>query len=587
MNGFAESYPQWQVSAPWQIDGADLTASVAKAGSLPASKVADAKAYVRAGYLVAELPDDAVLRLVGAGSAYRGFALKTLKSVWTANLHKAQDGTWKLRDGLVAGRMRSDDALQAFRGLGLCPGEGAAANEQNGYYQLVADAIRENADLRADGKVDASADCDAISYGIAFEAAQLTPGDAVTAPALVSCCPPGVPQQDCDPRCGDGRVNGAEKCDTAIAPGADGACPSACPKLDACTPQVLMGEQCSATCVAMPITTVGPRDGCCPAGANQQQDRDCKAVCGNGVQESGETCDPGNASCPACQPQDKCTVAKPSGAAESCNLACNFTQRTECKNDDGCCPNGCTSQNDSDCSPSCGNGVLENGELCDNGSDKPCPSSCDDKDPCTKDSLSGSAASCTADCKHSKITGVQDGDACCPDGANASTDSDCSPRCGNWSVEPGEECDDGNKTGGDGCGADCKKEKQTSASSGGSCSALAGTSSCGTCQCQKCQNQTLDCLAASSATESKECAAVRTCAVSKGCTSADCYCSPSNWSKCAAGMPDGPCHLEIEAAAHSPNPSDIFARTTDASYPLGRAIALGECLRTNCADSCK
>ena len=582
VSDFAQSYPPWQVSAPWQIDRADLTADVTKPGSLPASKIADGHAYVRGGYLVAELPDDAVLRLVGADSAYRGFALKTVKSVWTASLRKTQDGTWKLQDGLVAGRIRSTDALQTFRGLGLCPAQGSDAPEQSGYFQLLADAIRENADLRADGSTDANADCDALSFGIAFEAAQLTPGDAVAAPALVSCCAPGVPTQDCDPKCGDGRVNGSEKCDTAIAAGAPGACPSACTKVDACTPQLLMGEQCSAACVPAPITSAGPRDGCCPPGANQLQDRDCKAMCGNGVLESGESCDPPGAACAACTTHDKCLLAQPSGAAESCNLQCNFTPVTDCKNADGCCPGGCSNKNDSDCSPSCGNGVLESGELCDNGSDKPCPSGCDDKDPCTKDSLSGSVQTCTAECKHTKVTTAQDGDWCCPQGANASTDADCSAQCGNWSVEPGEDCDDGNKTSGDGCSSACKKE-----SSSNRCSSLAGAGSCATCQCEKCQQQTVDCLAASSANETKECAAVRTCAVTKGCTGADCYCSASNWSACAQGMPDGPCHKEIEAAAHSANPNDIFARTTDTAYPLGRSLALGECLRNNCASSCQ
>ena len=578
---FSESYPLWQVSADWQIDKADLTAEVAKPGSLPASKIADVHAYVRGGYLVAELPDDAVLRLVGASSAYRGFALKTVKSVWTGNLRKAQDGTWKLHDGLVAGRVRTGDLAQSFRGLGLCPGEGAAAAEQNGYYQLLSDAIRENADLRADGQVDANVECDALSFGIAFEAAQLTPGATVAAPALLSCCAPGLAPEDCDPKCGDGRVNGAEKCDTAIAAGKPGACPSDCPDLDACTPQMLMGEQCNATCVAMPIKSAGPRDGCCPAGANQLQDRDCKAACGNGVVEQGESCDPGNASCSMCQSKDKCMVAKPTGAASSCNLQCNFTPVTQCKGGDGCCPDDCTSQDDSDCSASCGNGVLEGSEKCENGSDKPCPSSCDDKDACTVDSSSGAAQSCTAECKHSRITSTEDGDGCCPSGANASTDSDCKASCGNGTTEPGEDCDDGNTKNGDGCDSACKKESDSQ-----SCSSLAGTGSCASCHCEKCQRETVSCLGASDAKEAKECKAVEDCAAAKGCSASECYCSASNWARCAAGMPDGPCHLEIEAAAHSPNPDDIFARTGDTAYPLGRATALGECLRANCASVC-
>src|SRR5206468_1998314 len=40
-------------------------------------------------------------------------------------------------------------------------------------------------------------------------------------------------------------------------------------------------------------------------------------------------------------------------------------------------------------------------------------------------------------------TTMAPGDGCCPPGANASQDSDCSSVCGNAVVEPGEECDIG------------------------------------------------------------------------------------------------------------------------------------------------
>ena len=44
----------------------------------------------------------------------------------------------------------------------------------------------------------------------------------------------------------------------------------------------------------------------------------------------------------------------------------------------------------------CGNGVIEDGEVCDGD----CPSSCDDADPCTQDSMSGSPDACTAVCAY-------------------------------------------------------------------------------------------------------------------------------------------------------------------------------------------
>jgi hypothetical protein len=77
------------------------------------------------------------------------------------------------------------------------------------------------------------------------------------------------------------------------------ACPTQCPDDgDSCTKETLVGTSanCNAHCTRTPITAFVPGDGCCPHGANANQDSDCKPVCGNGVVESGEQCD-GSANC--------------------------------------------------------------------------------------------------------------------------------------------------------------------------------------------------------------------------------------------------------------------------------------------------
>jgi hypothetical protein len=53
-----------------------------------------------------------------------------------------------------------------------------------------------------------------------------------------------------------------------------------------------------------------------------------------------------------------------------------------------------------------------------------------------------------------------------------------------------------------------------------------------------------------------------------------------------AGMADGACRAEVEAAAESTDPFDISARFTDPSYGLGDAQALLDCMGINCADLC-
>ncbi|MDD5469927.1 MAG: DUF4215 domain-containing protein [Candidatus Peribacteraceae bacterium] len=102
--------------------------------------------------------------------------------------------------------------------------------------------------------------------------------------------------------------------------------------------------------------------------------------------------------------------------------------------------------------PLCGNGVLQEGEECDDGN-----------------GVSGDG--CSADCVQERIcgNGVVDPGEECDDGNKISGDG-CSPSCkvefvptiarycGNGVVEPGEECDDGNKISGDGCSATCTKE---------------------------------------------------------------------------------------------------------------------------------
>ena len=107
------------------------------------------------------------------------------------------------------------------------------------------------------------------------------------------------------------------------------------------------------------------------------------------------------------------------------------------------------------------------------------PKDCDDDNVCTKD-----ACNVVGECEHTALAGAcDDGDSCtegetctgglcqggqpvdCDDGSQCTEDScddekGClhvpfAPCCGNGILEPGEECDDGNEVGGDGCEADC------------------------------------------------------------------------------------------------------------------------------------
>ena len=648
LENFAETYPLWRTSATWRIDESTLSGPIETAGELPDAVAADPDAYVRDGYLVARSPDGTNFRLIGNGMPYRGFPLRTYGGYWLGHLQRAQDGTWTMRDGLTAGRIKREDLIKGFREVGFCPGQGVDT-----FYDAMVTYVQENADVLADGSNDPSAECDAMSFGIAFEASQLTPGAAGPVLPLLECCPPGVTIEQCTTVCGDGKVTGDELCDTAISGDASGACPGSCANVDGCTPTMLVGGECTVRCEPRPITEIVQGDGCCPPGANQTGDDDCSASCGNSVVEQGETCDPPGSCTGTCSSSDACLPAVASGSADSCNLACTQVPVTACRHDDGCCPDGCTQAQDDDCSASCGDGVIDGsaGETCEAGSATPCPSSCNDSVACTSDVRTGSATNCNVRCNHVNITQPINGDGCCPAGANANNDNNCVATCGNRVVESGERCDGNCPTAcndnkvctsdqligsgcsrrcnfpditapanGDGCcpaganatnddscpsvcgngvvepGEGCDDRNGTAGDGCASCQietseqmclGIVGNSeACATCSCRECTSVMVQCYGSSDATKNARCKALVDCGRARGCSGDDCYCGGWDPISCALGFSDGPCKGEVEAAAESTSPLTIQGRADDPFYAVGRANAVAACARSECASPC-
>jgi hypothetical protein len=73
----------------------------------------------------------------------------------------------------------------------------------------------------------------------------------------------------------------------------------------------------------------------------------------------------------------------------------------------------------------CGDNTVDDGEICDGD----CPKDCDDKDPCTADTMTGQANHCDVACEHDAITVDKGGDGCCLTGHLAKQDSDCKVEC--------------------------------------------------------------------------------------------------------------------------------------------------------------
>ena len=283
------------------------------------------------------------------------------------------------------------------------------------------------------------------------------------------CCPGGctaASDPDCSATCNNGVVEAGETCDTAIAAGQPGACPSRCGDGNACTADLLLSEgTCNARCAYAPITLAMSGDGCCPMGGTALLDSDCPAVCGNKlVEPPRETCDVGvvagsPGSCPAACPDlpRGCVRPRLTGSAMTCNVLCELDTIKVCQSGDGCCPEGCARDSDNDCAPVCGNAVLEPGEICDRGitAGKPgsCPAVCDDYQGCTRDVTLGSVSDCTRKCVNQPITLCRSGDGCCPMGCTSEQDRDCKRSCGNSVVEHGETCDPPSK-----CPTSCADE---------------------------------------------------------------------------------------------------------------------------------
>ncbi len=247
------------------------------------------------------------------------------------------------------------------------------------------------------------------------------------------CCPAACTASsdaDCSASCGNGVVESNETCDPP------GSCPSSCLNR-ACTTFELQGSpaQCNVRCVeTAPISVCKDGDGCCPPTCNASNDKDCLVTCGNGVKEGSETCDP-LASCPGQCPPMGCQLRKLVNAG-TCTAECvNDAVQTKCQGGDGCCPDACNANTDSDCTAKCGNNIKEPGEACDGD----CPTSCP-ADGCNLRRLEGSG--CGARCVSAGTqTQCRGGDGCCPGNCNANNDSDCNARCGNDVVESGEDCD--------------------------------------------------------------------------------------------------------------------------------------------------
>ncbi len=205
---------------------------------------------------------------------------------------------------------------------------------------------------------------------------------------------------DDGPVCGDGKLEGKEACDDGNTTPGDG-CDGTCSKIDENWKCPTPGKKC----------VYSPSE----------------AVCGNGVLETGETCDLG-----------KTGNKSNNDGTKGCAVDCQTVPGWSCPADGSACTEDAF----------CGDGKVTTtiGEQCDDG---------------TNDGAHG----CDVDCK--VITGWK----CPATGGACSVDVSC----GNGKVDSGEHCDDHNLRNYDGCSSTCFVEAGFSCPpNGGTCTRLCG-----------------------------------------------------------------------------------------------------------------
>jgi len=238
-----------------------------------------------------------------------------------------------------------------------------------------------------------------VEAGETCDDGNTTPGDGCSGVCQIepgyTCPTPGSP---CTKVwvCGNGVIDPGEECDDGNTTSGDG-CSSSC--------QIEPGWQCpgGATGVGADAGTgdAGAGDAATTADGGSPAGGKCVQIkCGDGIVETGEACDDGNAV-----------------SGDGCSATCQVEKGWSCPTPNQPCV-----------AAKCGDGVVAGTETCDDGN-----------------TVSGDG--CSATCQ------VEPGWQC------PTPDTKCIAKtCGDGIIAGSEQCDDGNTTSGDGCSATCKLE---------------------------------------------------------------------------------------------------------------------------------
>jgi len=247
--------------------------------------------------------------------------------------------------------------------------------------------------------------------------------------------------------CGDGNIDFPEQCDDGNITAGDG-CSPRCQIESVCGNGIVqVGEQCDDG-------NVIDGDGCSAT---------CLVECGNGILDPGEQCDDGNTGgCDACSPTCQVQAAPVCGDGVV-SPGCELCDDGNTFSGDGCGPT-CDVELSNCCSGQCPGPVGCDNNACESAVCGLLPHCCFN---CWDSQCAAVAKQilCTDLCNTCGNGITEPGETC--DDGNVIAGDGCSETCqfeavcGNNIAEPGETCDDGNATAGDGCSATCHLEGQT------------------------------------------------------------------------------------------------------------------------------
>jgi hypothetical protein len=181
------SQPDWTAHPCFRSDDAftiedDSMPNPAPGPDLAEAKLYDPSAFVRDGYIVAQLPESALFWFPGTNALAVAFPITIKRGLVAGKIGKAQDGTWQITDGTIAGASTAQDIIHGFRLIGFC--------DADPNYQTMVSFLTSNLDILSTGQNSPDTPCDALSLGIEFEAKQATVGKLAAVTPLTECVSP-------------------------------------------------------------------------------------------------------------------------------------------------------------------------------------------------------------------------------------------------------------------------------------------------------------------------------------------------------------------------------------------------------------